>query len=64
MNSGLTTIHQLTETGYTHLRIDFKYFEEMTDYAMYNEFKVGGAEDKYNLTVKGYNGTAGEGICQ
>ncbi|XP_021967106.1 techylectin-5B isoform X2 [Folsomia candida] len=61
---GLETIHALTKAGYTQLRVDLEDWEGNKAYAMYNEFKVGGALDKYNLTVGGYNGTAGDSLSR
>ncbi|OXA49326.1 Fibrinogen C domain-containing protein 1-A [Folsomia candida] len=55
---GLQTIHELTKAGYTQLRVDFEDWVGMKAYTTYSEFNVGGAQDKYNLTVGGYKGTA------
>lgn len=56
---GLETMHELTKVGYTQLRVDLEDWVGKMAYTTYSEFKVGGAQDKYNLTVGGYNGTAG-----
>lgn len=56
----MQTIHELTKAGYTQLRVDFEDWVGMKAYTTYSEFNVGGAQDKYNLTVGGYKGTAGE----
>ncbi|XP_035701244.1 ficolin-2 [Folsomia candida] len=55
---GLETMHELTKVGYTQLRVDLEDWVGKMAYTTYSEFKVGGAQDKYNLTVGGYNGTA------
>ncbi|OXA49480.1 Tenascin-R, partial [Folsomia candida] len=61
---GLKTIHELTEAGYTQLRVDLEDWEGNKAYATYETFKVGGPQDKYKLTVKGYNGTAGDSLSR
>ncbi|XP_035711165.1 angiopoietin-4 [Folsomia candida] len=61
---GLQTIHELTEAEYTQLRVDLEDWGGNKVYATYSEFKVGGAQDKYNLTVSGYNGTAGDSLSR
>ncbi|OXA63979.1 Fibrinogen C domain-containing protein 1-A [Folsomia candida] len=59
---GLQTIHELTMAGYTRLRVDLEDWEGHKKYAMYGVFKVGGARDKYKLTVGEYTGTAGNSL--
>ncbi|XP_021958901.2 tenascin-R isoform X2 [Folsomia candida] len=61
---GLKTIHELTEAGYTQLRVDLEDWEGNKAYATYETFKVGGPQDKCKLTVKGYNGTAGDSLSR
>ncbi|XP_035708153.1 angiopoietin-related protein 4-like [Folsomia candida] len=56
---GLETILGLTLEGYTQLRVDLEDWEGKK-YAMYDVFRVADAQEKYNLTVDGYWGTAGE----
>lgn len=59
-NVGLKTINSLTEEGFTQLRVDLEDWNRTKAYAMYDVFKVANSTEKYNLTVAGYTGTAGE----
>ncbi|XP_021953631.1 angiopoietin-related protein 7 [Folsomia candida] len=59
---GLETIHGLTLEGYTQLRVDLEDWEGNKKYAMYDVFRVADAQEKYNLTVDGYWGTAGDSL--
>ena len=56
---GLEKIHRLTSTA-TELRVDMQDFEGNSAYAEYTSFSVGDSASKYNLTVSGYSGTAGD----
>ena len=58
---GLDKIHRLTSTG-TELRVDLRDFESNSAYAQYSSFSVGDSASKYNLSVSGYGGTAGDSL--
>ena len=58
---GLDKIHRLTSTA-TELRVDMQDFEGNSAYAQYTSFSVGDSASKYNLTVSGYSGTAGDSL--
>ena len=58
---GLDKIHRLTSTG-TELRVDLRDFESNSAYAQYSSFSVGDSASKYNLSVSGYSGTAGDSL--
>ena len=59
---GLDKIHRLTSTG-TELRVDLQDFDGNLAYAKYSSFSVGDSRSKYNLSVSGYNGTAGDSLA-
>ncbi|OXA46247.1 Techylectin-5B [Folsomia candida] len=59
---GLKTINSLTEEGFTQLRVDLEDWNRTKAYAMYDVFKVANSTEKYNLTVAGYTGTAGDAL--
>ena len=59
---GLDKIHRLTSTP-TELRVDLQDFEGNSAYAHYTTFSVGDSLSKYNLTVSGYSGTAGDSLA-
>ncbi|XP_078666527.1 techylectin-5B-like [Branchiostoma floridae x Branchiostoma belcheri] len=59
---GNDLLHQLTDSQ------DYSLYVELQDqagekaFAQYDSFKVGSAEEKYRLSVSGYNGTAGDAL--
>ncbi|OXA46109.1 Angiopoietin-4 [Folsomia candida] len=57
---GLKAIHELTVEGFTQLKMDLEDWDGVKRYAMYDVFKVAGAQDKYRLKIAGYTGTAGD----
>ena len=59
---GLGKIHRLT-AGATELRVDLADFERNMRYAKYNTFSIGDSVSKFNLTVSGYSGTAGDSLA-
>ena len=59
---GLNKIHRLTQSANTTLRVDLADFEGETRYAKYTTFKVLDSSRKYNLTVGGYSGDAGNSL--
>ena len=58
---GLHKIHRLTASS-TRLRVDLADFDGNVRYAKYNTFRVGDSDSKFNLTVSGYSGTAGDSL--
>ncbi|OXA38733.1 Angiopoietin-related protein 7 [Folsomia candida] len=61
---GLKTIHELTVEGNTQLRVDLEDWEGNKKYAMFDTFRVANVRTKYNLTVDGYTGTAGNSLIR
>ena len=59
---GLNKIHRLTQAADITLRVDLADFEGETRYAKYTTFKVLDSSRKYNLTVGGYSGDAGDSL--
>ncbi|KAL9961139.1 hypothetical protein ACROYT_G030031 [Oculina patagonica] len=59
---GLEKIHRLTSSGQYKLRVDLESFDGKTAYAEYDTFEVASEEDKYQLTVGKYSGTAGDAL--
>ena len=59
---GLGKMHRLT-AGATELRVDLADFERNMRYAKYNTFSIGDSVSKFNLTVSGYSGTAGDSLA-
>ena len=59
---GLDKIHLLT-TSNTTLRVDLEDSNENKAFAKYSTFKVGNVFSKYQLTVEGYRGTAGDSLA-
>ncbi|BFZ25715.1 hypothetical protein BsWGS_28754 [Bradybaena similaris] len=58
---GNDVISNLTSLGYNELRVDLK--KKLRKYfAHYSMFKVADETVNYQLTVSGYNGTAGDGL--
>ena len=60
---GLDKIHRLTATGSASLRVDMKDFANVKRFAQYSSFNVGSPLTKYNLTVGGYSGNAGDSLA-
>jgi len=56
---GLQKVHELCFSSPCELRIDLKY-GGTSYYAHYASFSVGGASEKYALSVSGYSGDAGD----
>ncbi|XP_078383313.1 microfibril-associated glycoprotein 4-like isoform X3 [Oculina patagonica] len=57
---GLDKINRLTSSGQYKLRVDLENSTGNTGYAEYGLFKIGSEETKYQLSVEGYSGTAGD----
>ena len=60
---GLNKIHRLTQAAGTTLRVDLADFEGESVYANYSTFQVLDSSRKYQLTVGGYLGDAGDGMA-
>ncbi|XP_055998909.1 fibrinogen C domain-containing protein 1-A-like [Ostrea edulis] len=56
---GNDVIHNLTKTN-QELRVALLSFYNAKAYALYSTFQIGDESSKYQLTVSGYNGTAGD----
>ncbi|XP_065896391.1 fibrinogen C domain-containing protein 1-like [Dysidea avara] len=54
---GLRALHCLTGQSGWEMRMDIKYRDGSRTTLHYEQFKVGSAKDKYNLTVSGFQGT-------
>ena len=59
---GLNKIHRLTQATNTTLRVDLADFEGEKRYAKYATFKVLNSSRKYELTIAGYSGDAGDSL--
>ena len=59
---GLNKIHRLTQATNTTLRVDLADFEGEKLYAKYTTFKVLDSSRKYQLTIAGYTGHAGDSL--
>ncbi|XP_062596825.1 fibrinogen C domain-containing protein 1-B-like [Saccostrea cucullata] len=59
---GNDAIHSLTKDRNQKLRIDLKSYNGEEIYAEYSTFYIGDEDNKYTLTVSGYNGTAGDSM--
>ncbi|XP_078605261.1 microfibril-associated glycoprotein 4-like [Branchiostoma floridae x Branchiostoma japonicum] len=59
---GNDKLHQLTSQAQYELRVDLEDFEGNSAYAQYQVFTVGSEAARYNLTVGGYSGTAGDSM--
>ncbi|XP_062607549.1 fibrinogen C domain-containing protein 1-B-like [Saccostrea cucullata] len=57
---GNDAIHALTKDQDQELRVDLQRFNGDTAYAEYSMFYIGNEAAKYQLTVSGYTGTAGD----
>ena len=60
---GNDILHELT-TSAQELRIDLMDFDGNQAYAKYSTFAVGSSSDHYTLSVRGYSGSAGDGMSQ
>ncbi|XP_056001218.1 ficolin-1-like [Ostrea edulis] len=58
---GNDAIHYMTKTN-QELRLELLSFDDEKVYALYSTFQVGNESSKYQLTVSGYNGTAGDSL--
>ncbi|XP_062591934.1 ryncolin-1-like [Saccostrea cucullata] len=56
---GNDAIHALTKDQDQELRVDLQRFNGDTAYAKYSTFYIGNEDEKYQLTVSEYRGTAG-----
>ena len=59
---GLGEIRSLTESQPAELKVEMEAFNGDTAYAHYSQFAVGDASSRYELSVSGYSGTAGDGM--
>ncbi|XP_062609275.1 ficolin-1-like [Saccostrea cucullata] len=59
---GNDAIHALTRDKNQELRIDLQRHNGQKAYALYSTFYIGDEDNKYRLTVSGYNGTAGDSL--
>ncbi|XP_078578645.1 microfibril-associated glycoprotein 4-like [Branchiostoma floridae x Branchiostoma japonicum] len=59
---GNDRLHQLTTGRDYQLYVELEDQEGEKAFALYSSFQVGSAEEKYRLTVSGYNGTAGDAL--
>lgn len=60
---GNKNIRELTNDGYTYLRIELMDHDCVWKYAEYSYFNVESAISKYRLHVNGYTGNAGKSFC-
>lgn len=60
---GNTALHLLTGQKQYTLLVQMADFDSTRRYAEYSTFLVGSATEKYNLTVAGYSGTAGDSLA-
>ncbi|XP_048739264.2 fibrinogen-like protein A [Ostrea edulis] len=56
-------IHYLTMTN-QELRVELLSFADEKAYALYSTFQIGSESSKYQLTVSGYSGTAGDSLIR
>ncbi|XP_062605661.1 ficolin-1-like [Saccostrea cucullata] len=59
---GNDNMHLLTKEGDQELRADFEKFNGQKFYSNYSTFAVGDEQNKYELRVSGYSGTAGDSL--
>nr|KAG5702517.1 hypothetical protein BaRGS_003677 [Batillaria attramentaria] len=55
---GLSNIYRLTNSGNYSLRVDLQDFNGTQIYAVYDNFRIDGADQKYTLHISGYHGNA------
>lgn len=60
LHLGNRNIHELTDDGYTYLRIELMDYDNVWKYAEYSTFHVESDSFKYRLHVNGYSGNAGK----
>ena len=53
---GLQEMHCLTQRGQWEMRVDYQFTNKTWSYLHYNQFSVGNASAKYQLTVGGFTG--------
>ena len=53
---GLAAMHCLTQRGQWEMRLDYQFNNKTWSYLHYNQFSVGSAREKYQLTVGGFTG--------
>ncbi|KAM4756047.1 tenascin-X-like isoform 2-T2 [Cyanocitta cristata] len=58
---GNEALHELTAAGPTELRVDLRTARDSA-FALYRDFAVGGAEERYRLRVGAFSGTAGDAL--
>lgn len=56
---GNQKIHELTDDGYTYLRIEMMDHDCVWKYADYSTFYVESGSSKYRLHINGYSGNSG-----
>ncbi|XP_061176959.1 fibrinogen C domain-containing protein 1-B-like [Saccostrea echinata] len=59
---GNDAIHALTKDQDQELRLDLRSHNGEEAYAVYTTFYIGDENNKYTITVSGYNGTAGDSL--
>ncbi|XP_078336948.1 uncharacterized protein LOC111132439 [Crassostrea virginica] len=59
---GNEILHHLTSMKNNELRVDMQRFNGEKAYALYSDFSVGDENSKYQLTVQGYSGNAGDSL--
>ncbi|XP_064256751.1 tenascin-X-like isoform X4 [Passer domesticus] len=58
---GNEALHELTSATRTELRVDLRTARDAA-FALYRDFAVGGAEERYRLRVGAFSGTAGDAL--
>ena len=61
--AGNKLLNIITEREPQAARFEVTDWDGETRYAQYSQFEVAGPEDKYRLSIDGYNGTAGKYVC-
>ncbi|XP_063961222.1 fibrinogen C domain-containing protein 1-like [Lytechinus pictus] len=59
---GNSKLHRLTSQRSYELRVDLEDFEGEKSYASYDHFAVEDERDGYRLSLRGFNGTAGDSL--
>ena len=57
---GNDALHSLTSEGSCELRMDMEDFENVTKFAVYQDFSISNGNDGYRLGIGAYTGTAGK----